>query len=99
MTEKQTIALCESGWWRDKTPGEIVIFQLYEDRLCMDFGDFHAAVEKVLKRPVWTHEFADFESLQAEFEGDRGKPTLEEIMAPIADKAIFVELSQAGEGV
>jgi len=34
----------------------------------MDFGDFHEAIEKVLGRPVWTHEFARPQILRDEFE-------------------------------
>ena len=59
LTKDEAIALAESGWWKDKEPREIVRFQLFEDRLSMDFSAFHEAVEKALGRPVWTHEFAE----------------------------------------
>jgi len=43
------------GWiLRDE---EIVKFQLFQDCLAIPFDRFHAAIEKVLKRPVYTHEF------------------------------------------
>jgi hypothetical protein len=71
MTTEEAIAKAKTGWWKDKTPKEIVDFQLYEEKLCMDFSDFHKAVEKVLHRPVWTHEFADVAGLRAEYEGKR----------------------------
>lgn len=67
ITQEEAIQLVESGWWKTRTPIQIVEFQLFQDRLCMDFGDFHAAVEKVLGYPVWTHQFAYSDALRAEF--------------------------------
>ena len=71
MTKEEAIKMYNSNWWEDKTPEEIVKFQLYEDRLCMPFDKFHEAIEKALGRSVWTHEFADHEGLITEFEGKR----------------------------
>lgn len=86
MTKDEAIAMCKSGWWKGKTPQEIVAFQLYEDRLCMDFSDFHAAVEKALGRPVYTHEFGlNRDGLKAEFEGKRGPATTEEIIGQLTE--------------
>ena len=68
MTKEEAIAKAESGWWKTATPREIVAFQLYEDRLCMPFADYQQAVETVLGRGVWTHEFAAPQYLRAEFE-------------------------------
>ena len=61
----------KSGWWENKIAREIVDFQLYEDRLCCPFGIFHGALEQVLGRPVFTHEFADSKALREEYEGKR----------------------------
>lgn len=58
MNKEQAIKLAESGWWKELSADVITSFQLFEERLCMPFGDFHGAVEKSLARPVWTHEFA-----------------------------------------
>ncbi len=71
MTHEEAIEMSKSGWWKTKTVREIVEFQLYEDRLCMPFDEFHKAVEEALGRSVWTHEFADIKGLQAEYEGKR----------------------------
>lgn len=93
MTKAKAIKLAQSRWW-DGLPAEaIVAFQLYEPLLCMDFGDFHKAVEEALGRPVWTHEFANGDSLKSEFEGKKSKPSMEEILNLIhKDKRlIFVE--------
>jgi hypothetical protein len=93
MTEEQAIALYDSGWWKDKTARQIVMFQLFEDRLCMPFGEFQKAVEEALGRPVWTHEFGSRGGLEKEFLGDKPRPTMEEILAIIPeDKRILIGL-------
>lgn len=66
------IALAKTGWWKCLEPFEIVLFQLYERNLCMDFPDFHEAVEQMVRRPVFTHEFAAPEILRKEFEATNG---------------------------
>jgi hypothetical protein len=71
MDDKEAIAKAKTLWWKEKSAKEIVDFQLYEPLLCMDFSDFHKAVEEALGRPVFTHEFADTEGLQSEYEGKR----------------------------
>ena len=48
--------------------GEIVEYQLYHDNLAVPFGRFHAAIEAVLGRSVWTHEFTNSDRLRKEFE-------------------------------
>lgn len=58
MTREEAIAMANSAWWVGKTPIEIVRFQINEELLCVPFSIFHEAVEKVLDRPVYTHEFA-----------------------------------------
>ena len=74
MTKEESIAKALTSWWKTATAKEIVDFQLYEKKLCMDFPAFHAAVEECLGRPVWTHEFADAKSLKAEYEGRQKAP-------------------------
>jgi len=44
-------------WWNSQDPVEIAQYQLFEDILMVDFSIFHEGVEKLLDRPVWTHEF------------------------------------------
>lgn len=67
ISEAEAKRLDELGWYKDKTPEEIVSFQLFEKRLCMPFDQFQAAVESALGRPVWTHEFASPKCLREEF--------------------------------
>lgn len=94
MTQEQAIALANSNWWVGREPADIVTFQLFEDRLCMDWSAFHQAVEKALGRPVWSHEFAGDEGqkrLQQEFLKERPAPTFEEIcnLIPEAKRIIL----------
>lgn len=80
MTKQEAIEKGKSNWWKTKTAREIVEFQLYEPLLCMDFGDLHKAVEEVLGRPVWIHEFGSAGRLKEEFEGIKKAPSIEEIV-------------------
>ena len=87
LTQAQAVALAGTDWWKSMAPRDVVLFQLWEPRLCMNFGDFQMAVEHALGRPVWTHEFAEPERLQAEFLGDEPRPTFEQIVAKLPDHA------------
>lgn len=99
MTENQAVALGNSGWWKDKTPRQIAMFQLFEDRLCMPFSDYHGAMEKALGRPVFTHEFASPERLQRELLGSSLPPTFKQIIEMIPEaKRILVTVPYAAEG-
>ena len=45
-------------WWDpDHDPKEMAYYQLHEPVWLVRFGDFHVAVEKLLARSVWAHEF------------------------------------------
>jgi len=67
-TKQEAIDFYDSKQWEKMTDYELVKFQLYNDFLAVPFGRFHSAVESVLGRPVFTHEFADTQYLQREFE-------------------------------
>jgi hypothetical protein len=87
MTKEQAIKLADSGWWKEKSSEDIVKFQLFEERLCMDFSDFHQALEDVLKRPVYTHELGlNYEGICKEFLGEKEKPALQEIINLIPEE-------------
>jgi hypothetical protein len=93
VTKEQAVALFDSNWWEGKSPIELAMFQLFEERLCMPFAVFQDAVEAALKRSVWTHEFAYPERLQAELLGDKPKPTLDDILNLIpAEKRLVIAL-------
>jgi hypothetical protein len=92
LTKEQAVALAQSKVWQDWTDEEIVRFQLFQDRLCMNFSRFHEAVEKVLDRPVFTHEFATrfIDDLKKEYLGVKKAPTLEEIINLIPEEKRIV---------
>lgn len=90
MTKDQALQLFELEWWSRVSDEVAVAFQLYENRLCMPFDRFHAAVEKVLGRGVFTHEFAQIERLREEHKGQRSKPTFEEILGLIPESKRIV---------
>lgn len=91
LTEKEAIKFAESKIWESWNDEEIVRFQLFQELLCMDFSRFHEAMEKVLNRPIFTHEFAFEENLMEEYLGIRQKPTFEEIINLIPEeKRIFI---------
>ncbi|WP_443018188.1 DUF7736 domain-containing protein [Sphingobium sp. TKS] len=46
---------------------ECALFQLGQDCLCMPFTRFMEGVSALLRRPVFTHEFANPDVLWAEF--------------------------------
>lgn len=68
---------------------DIVKFQIYQDKLCVSFNRFHASLESVLERPVYTHELG-FTNIKDEYEGKRGKPTIEEILGLISKEYIKI---------
>lgn len=89
--KEKAIALSKTNWWKEKTAREIVQFQLFTEELCMNFGDFHQAVEETLGRPVWTHEFAmNYNGLVKEFLGEQPAPTMEEIINLIPEEKRIV---------
>ena len=79
------IKMSETKWWEKASPEEIVSHQLFVAELCMPFDEFHKAVEIVLDRPVWTHEFAFADKLASEYLGKKQPPTMEEIVNLIPD--------------
>ena len=75
LTYEEAMQLSESKWWEAVPLEAAAELQLYQDRLCMPFDQFHQGVEALLQRPVWTHEFARNELLIAEAEGIRTAPS------------------------
>lgn len=82
MTREEAMAMYKSRWYENKTAQEIVEFQLYEDRICMPFLLYQKAVEEVLGRPVYTHEFAKLDCLIAEYEEIKNADRCLEIQGP-----------------
>ena len=68
ISYEEACKLFESDFWDDKTNLEKVAFQLYENHLAMKFPEFHKAVEAVLDRPIWSHQFIHVRDIQEVFE-------------------------------
>ena len=83
LTEDEAIALYKSEIWKDWTKEDIAGIQLYQDRLCVPFDVFHEAVEKVLDRPVYTHEFGSNGLLREEWEGTVPMATFDDVLAKL----------------
>lgn len=86
IAKDRAIAMASTGWWEGVPDIDVVRFQLFQRCLCMDFSDFYGAVERVLGRPVYTHEFAKPELLRDEFLGGRERPTFQEILDQIPEE-------------
>lgn len=86
LSKDQAVKMAESGAWKDWTDEQIVRFQLFQDRLCMDFSRYHEAITKVLGRPVYTHEFAFRHELIKEYLEVKDAPTFEEIISLIPEE-------------
>ena len=91
LTKEEAIAIYNAEDWKDWDAKKVVSVQLFQDHLCAPFDVFHKAMEEILSRPVWTHEFASAERLRGEYLKARTKPSFEEIIGLVPqDKLILV---------
>jgi hypothetical protein len=97
LTKQEAISIYESDVWKKWSDMEVVQFQLFTPKLCIPFERFHEAVENVLGRPVYTHEFGlNADGLKAEFLGEKKAPTLKEIIELIPkEKRIILREREA----
>jgi len=47
----------DNRWWESEDPLQIAMYQIFEDILIVDFDKYHQGLEKLVGRPVFTHEF------------------------------------------
>lgn len=96
LTTEEAIKFADSQVWETWNHEQIVKLQLYQKKLCVPFDRFHEATKAVLGRPVYTHEFVDQQRLIDEYEGERPRPTFEEILdlIPKDRKLIFVVVDE-----
>lgn len=93
MTTAEAIALANTNWWINQPVDVVARFQLAQSLLCMDFCAFHQAVERALRRSVWTHEFGNAKALLDELNGDKAAPTLQQVIDMIPEaKTVLVEI-------
>lgn len=50
------VEIYTSEIWKQWTPEQLVLFQMFASEVSVPFTVFHKALEKVLERPVWIHE-------------------------------------------
>jgi len=80
FTKKQAIAFHDSYLWKDMEMNQLAILQMYQNKLCVPFDKFHEAMQKLLGRPVFTHEFAFRDNLIREMVGLKRKSNFEKII-------------------
>lgn len=81
LTKEQAIEFYDNKSWQQMGPNRRARFQIQQDRLCMPFDVFQAAVEETLGRPVFTHEFGlNRDGITAELLSDGESPTFEQII-------------------
>ena len=66
LTREQAIAFHDNGTWKQWNSQTLAKFQLDQDCLCIPWDVFQKAVSDTLGRPVFTHEFANRNSLIAQ---------------------------------
>jgi hypothetical protein len=87
MTPEQAVKFAESEVWKTWDNEQIVRLVLFQRFLPVPFERFHEAIESVLGRPVFTHEFGmNYVGIVEEFLGSKPKPTLQEIIDLIPEE-------------
>jgi len=93
VTKDEAIEIAESGIWKEWSDEIIFSFGMFQQRLSFDFSRFQEAAEKVLDRPVFTHEFAYRDLLIAEWLKHKPKASFEDVINLIPEeKRIVVRL-------
>ena len=93
LTKEQAISFGENKCYEDMSLNDRAYFQLEQELLCMPFDVFHEAVEALLGRPVWTHEFARPDLLLQEANGEKEAPTFDEIMSMVPKEKICLVIT------
>jgi len=88
LTTEQAIEHYNKGEWKQWSAQQVVEFQLFQRKECMDFGHFSKCVSEILGRPVFTHEFANQDMLVAEYLGKTGKPSLSDIIGKFGNVVV-----------
>ena len=95
LSEQEAIKFYNSKVYDQWSLKKIARFQLFQDRMCVPFGLFHKAMEDLLGRPVYTHEFANVERIRQEYLTLAQSPTIEEIIEMIPEeKRIIINLEE-----
>ena len=94
FTKEQAITFYESDIWKNWDDEKIVKFQLFQKRVVIPFDYFHQAINTVLNRLVFTHEFAlNYNDLIDEYLNIKPEPTFQEIIEIIPEeKRIIIDI-------
>lgn len=97
ISKDEALMIYNSGIWRKWSEEERFLFQVQQPKLCMDFSAFQAATEKALRRPVYTHEFANPNALLDEYTGRIPKASLADIMAKVPKETKIMTILLGGK--
>lgn len=70
LTDEEAVSFSTGDKLTTMSDIEKFEFQIRQKRLAMDFEEFKRVTDVALGRAVWTHEFADPDSLWAEYNGE-----------------------------
>lgn len=93
LTKEEAITLFESGIWKEWTDIKLAWFQLNQNKVCVEWSRFAEAIEAVLGRSVYTHEFGlNKQGLIDEFMGIVSPPSIDDIIAmiPVGKELIVI---------
>lgn len=54
--KKSMLKYKDNHWWESNDLVKIATYQIFEDTLIVDFDKFHEGLEKLIGRPIYTHE-------------------------------------------
>jgi hypothetical protein len=97
LTKNEAVRLFESKFWEGMEAYDIALFQSFQERLCMPYGIYHAAVEESLGRPVMVHEYKPCPAIQEELLGLRPAPSLADILNLIPEEKRVVINLEGGQ--
>ncbi len=91
LTKEQAINFAESKAFSNMSYREIAEFQINQKKLCIPFNIFHEAVEKTIKRPVFSHEFGlNSDGIKAEIMEGKTPPSFEDIINLIPKEKLII---------
>lgn len=94
LTEKQAIAIYDSGVWEKWTPEQIVRCQLFQSKLCVKFSFFCECIEHVFGREIIELGLSQRTKLIERYLSRKTEPTLSEIMELIPDGIIIAPIKK-----
>ena len=85
ISQETALRIIDTKWWEGLEPRDLAEIQFGQRLLCVPLHILQLALEKALRRSVWTHEFMDMKALRQELRGERAAPTHEEQFLPLLE--------------